>query len=86
MIMMPQEDKQIISLSAMSLGQVGFIVGFSLETKDGERVQAMGLVPGEQVEVVRRASSDGSIEIKIRSYFRSLRKPEADLIKVKLLA
>lgn len=82
---MTKDNKKIIALSAMSLGQHGLIVGFSLQTKDGERFHEMGLNPGEMVEIVRDAPSGGTIEIKIRGYFHSLRKQEADLIKVKLL-
>jgi len=82
---MPEKAQQIISLSEMSLGQRGLIFGFYFEAKDGERAQEMVLTPGEQVEIVRRAPQENSIEIKIRGYFLSLPKQQADLIKVKLL-
>ncbi|MBF0505109.1 MAG: ferrous iron transport protein A [Candidatus Omnitrophica bacterium] len=82
----PEDDRQIISLSAMSLGQRGEIVGFSLENEGGGPIHEMVLAPGEQVEIVRRAGPADAIEIKIRGYFLSLPKPQADLIKVKLLA
>jgi Fe2+ transport system protein FeoA len=80
-----ENDRPLISLSSMSLGQKGLIVAFSFESAEGERVQKMGMVPGEQLEIVRLPAQEGPIEIKIRGYFISLLKQEADRIKVKLL-
>jgi len=81
---MSEVDKQLIALSSMSVGQKALIVAFSVDTKEGERIQEMGLSPGEQLEVMRLAP--GAVEIKIRSYFVSLSKNEADHIKVKLFS
>jgi ferrous iron transport protein A len=81
------ENKQdLIALSSLSLGQKALVVAFSLDTKEGERIHEMGLVPGEQLEIVRLAPQGDPIEIRIRGYFVSLCKKEADRIKVKLLA
>ena len=82
----PQNDQQLIALSSMSLGQRALIVAFAYDTDQGERIQKMGFVPGEQLEVVRLPPQGGSIEIKIRGYFVSLGKQEADRIKVKPLS
>lgn len=79
-------DEQLIALSSMSLGQKALVVAFSFDTDQGERIQKMGLVPGELLEVVRVPPQGGSIEIKIRGYFVSLPKKEADRIKVKPLS
>ena len=83
---MSEEKEQLIALSSMALGQKGLIVAFSFETEEGERIQKMGFAPGEQLEIVRLPSQGDPIEIKIRGYFVSLRKQEADRIKVKLLS
>ena len=69
-------------LSELSLGQVGTIVKFVVENEDCERIEEMGLTPGEQVEIIRFAPMGDPIEIKIRGYSLSLRKEEADLIEV----
>ncbi len=82
---MSKSNEKWVSLSSLSLGQKGLIVAFSVDTAHGEYIQKMGLVPGELMEVVRIAPHEGTIEIKIRSYFASLRLEEADHIMVKPL-
>ena len=82
---MPGNDEQLIALSSMSLGQRARIVAFSFDVDGGEHTQKMGLVPGEMLEVVRLPPQGEPVEIKIRGYFISLRKQEADRIMVKLL-
>ena len=81
---MPEKDKQLVALSSLSVGQRALVVAFSFDTKEGERIQEMGLSPGEKLEVARLPPSGDVIEIKIRGYFISLHKQEADLIKVRL--
>ena len=83
---MPQEDTPLITLSSLSLGQKAIVVAFSIDTEQGEYVQNIGLTPGEQLEVVRLLPTGETIEIKIREYFISLSKKDADHIKVKLLS
>jgi Fe2+ transport system protein FeoA len=82
---MSGNGEKLIALSSMSLGQKALIVAFTFETEDGERILNMGLVPGEKVEIVRLPPLGDPIEIKIRGYFLSLSKQEADHIKVKPL-
>ena len=82
---MPEDHKKTVLLSQMSIGQQGIVDDFMFETDDYERIEEMGLTPGETVEVVRYAPLGDPIEIKIRGYSLSLRKQEADRIKVKLL-
>lgn len=77
-----QANEQIILLSQMSVGQKGVVYDFACEDEDSERVEEMGLTPGELIEVVRYAPMGDPIEIKIRGYFLSLRKEEADLVQV----
>ena len=73
-----------ILLSQMSIGQRGVIHNFVVESDDCERIEEMGVTPGEQVEIVRYAPLGDPIEIKIRGYLLSLRKDEADRIEVAL--
>ncbi len=75
----------VMLLSQMSAGQKAVIEDFLHEGEEAERLQEMGLTPGENVEIIRYAPLGDPIEIKIRGYLLSLRKQEADLIKVKLL-
>ena len=81
---MSNQEEQLVTLSSLSMGQKALLVAFLIDTPKGESIQKMGLTPGEQLEVVRLAGDD-SIEIKIRGYFLSLSKSEADRIKVKPL-
>lgn len=82
---MPENNEQLIALSSLTLGQKAQIMAFSFDASEGERIQNMGFSPGEQLEVVR-LPQEGPIEMKIRGYFVSLSKQEADRIKVKLLS
>lgn len=72
-------------LSQLSLGQKGTIAGFVIENDDCERIEEMGLTPGEIVEIIRFAPLGDPLEIKIRGYSLSLRKEEANLIEVELV-
>ena len=69
-------------LSELQVGQKGKIKGFLIENEDCERIEEMGVTPGEDVEVIRYAPLGDPIEIKIRGYSLSLRKDEAELIEV----
>jgi ferrous iron transport protein A len=84
-INMLKNDEHLVAISSMSIGQKALIVAFSFDTEKGERIQKMGLVPGELLEIMRAPCPEGPIEIKIRGYFISLRKEEADRIMVKLM-
>ena len=79
------EHAKTIFLSQMSVGQRGIVEDFTVQGDGCERIEEMGVTPGEPVEVIRYAPLGDPIEIKIRGYLLSLRKKEADLIKVKLL-
>ena len=78
-------NDKIILLSQLPVGQRGIIEDFTMEGEGYERIEEMGVTPGEQIEVVRYAPLGDPIEIKIRGYSLSLRKQEADRIKIKLL-
>lgn len=49
------------------------------------RILDMGMVPGSDVEVVRKAPLGDPIEFKVKGYNLSLRKDEAELIVVQVL-
>ena len=75
-----------ILLSKMSVNQCGVIKRFIIEGDDCERLEEMGITPGENVMVVRYAPLGDPIEIKIRGYLLSLRREEAERIEVALLS
>ncbi len=78
------KNNNTVPLSKMSIGQKGRIRDFIVESDDCERIEEMGVTPGEYVEVVRYAPLGDPIEIKIRGYHLSLRKEEAQLIQVEV--
>ena len=78
--------EKTILLSQMSVGQKGIIRDFTADNDDYERIVEMGVTPGEQVEIIRYAPLGDPIEIRVRGYLLSLRKQEADRIKVALLS
>ena len=82
---MAADNKKILFLSQMSIGQRGTIEDFLVDSEDSERIQEMGITSGEEVELIRYAPLGDPIEIKIRGYCLSLRRQEADQIKVSLL-
>ena len=75
-------DPKTILLSNMSINDSGTIKRFVIEGDDCERLEEMGITPGEKVTMVRYAPLGDPIEIKIRGYLLSLRKEEADRIEV----
>jgi Fe2+ transport system protein FeoA len=79
------ENPKTVSLSKMLIGQKGLIRKFVVESDDCERIEEMGVTPGEHVEVVRYAPLGDPVEIKIRGYHLSLRKEEAELIQVEVI-
>ena len=81
---MAANDQSLIPLSQLTLGQKALLVAFSLNDQEGERIIKMGLTPGENLEIVRQSASESTLEIKIRGYFVSLPKDQADRILVKL--
>jgi ferrous iron transport protein A len=78
-------SEETILLSQMTIGQRGVIRDYTADNNDYERIVEMGVTPGEQVEIIRYAPLGDPIEIRIRGYLLSLRKQEADRIKVALL-
>ncbi len=71
-----------ILLSQMSLGQKGRILEVAGNGEICHRLLELGLTPGSMVEMVRFAPLGDPIDIKIRGYHLSLRRHEADVVKV----
>ncbi|MDD4330899.1 MAG: FeoA family protein [Methanosarcinaceae archaeon] len=76
------EEKKLDSLEPGSKVQVIEILGKGPVRR---RLLDMGLVPGTDVEVVRKAPFGDPIEYRVRGYGLSLRKAEAALVCVRTL-
>lgn len=73
------------SLGALAIGQRGRVVGFDLPPENRQRLLEMGLTVGAQFEVVRFAPLGDPIDIKVRGYHLSLRKRDAEGVRIALL-
>jgi ferrous iron transport protein A len=76
----------MLFLNQLQVGQRGRIV--SLEGTDAltQRLMEMGLLDGEEVEVIGFAPLGDPVEIRLADYRLSLRRSEAARIQVTLLS
>lgn len=75
--------QKIKSLVDLQIGERARITGFAPGAKlYRQKLLAMGLTPGVDIEVLRRAPLGDPIEIKVRGYSLSLRKKECQCVAV----
>lgn len=72
----------VIPLSQMQAGQTGTIEELAGQGNVCHRLLEMGITRGTTVEVVRFAPMGDPIDIKVRGYHLSLRRQEAEVIRV----
>lgn len=73
-------NKTIADLAA---GQQGTVLGFAAEASAyRQKLLAMGLIKGTTFQVARVAPMGDPVEIKVRDYFLSLRKDEAQALRI----
>lgn len=71
------------TLAEMRAGEMGRICGFYPGDRAyRQKLLAMGLTPNTKIEVVRRAPLGDPIQIRVHTYFLSLRQTEAALLKI----
>lgn len=63
-------------------GESGVIAGISGDPAIARRLMELGLVPGTPVEVVRLAPLGDPVELRIRQIHLSIRRSEANRIRV----
>ncbi len=71
-----------IPLSQLKVGQSGQVEEISGESVLSHRLLEMGITKGTELEVVRFAPMGDPIDIRVRGYHLSLRKKEAEVIRV----
>ena len=69
-----------LKLSEFTVGQSGVIKSVSGEGRIRRRLFDMGVTPGAEVYLRKRAPLGDPVEITIRDYELSLRKSEAELV------
>lgn len=70
-------------LSSLPIGSRATVLELHLPPAARARLMEMGLLAGTAVELVRFAPLGDPVEIKVRGYNLSLRKHEAELIRVR---
>ena len=71
-----------VSLNALAVGHSGRVVTLSVPGAARARLMELGLTPGVLVSVVRFAPLGDPVEVRVRGYSLSLRKAEAEGIRV----
>jgi len=75
-----------LDLAALAPGDRGRIVGLQRGDRSyREKLLSMGLTPGTEFSVVRLAPMGDPVELSVRGYAVSLRKGEAQLLRVERL-
>ncbi len=74
------------SLDQLAAGYRARVIGIRGDGPLVQRLYEMGLLEGEEVEVVGFAPLGDPMEIRLRDYRLSLRRNEARLIDVELLS
>ncbi|WP_029009798.1 FeoA family protein [Azospirillum halopraeferens] len=75
-----------MSISAMKPGDRARITGFEKGRRDyREKLLSMGMVPGTEFALTRIAPLGDPVEIRVRGFAMSLRRQEADALKVEVL-
>jgi ferrous iron transport protein A len=74
------------SLDQLKPGQRGRITALAGNDALAQRLMEMGLLEGEEIEVVRFAPLGDPIEIRVNGYFLSLRRSEASRLEIENVA
>ncbi len=70
----------IKKLANRAINEVIKIKGFINENDDILRLQEMGLLPGTEVQIMRKGPLGWPLEINVRGYSLALRKEDAELV------
>lgn len=70
------------ALDELESGERGVIAGIDCEPSVVRRLMELGLVPGTDIEMIRRAPLGDPLEVSVRGLHLSLRRSEARWIHV----
>ena len=71
----------MILLSELKIGELGIIKKIDSHL---HRLLVMGLIPGAEIKLIRKAPIGDPLEFEIKNYSLSLRKEECQKIEVQL--
>ena len=80
------KGRVMVPLDQLRPGQRGRIVSLQGEDSLAQRLMEMGLVEGDEVEVVGFAPLGDPVEVRLADYRLSLRRAEAARVRVTVLA
>ena len=72
-------------LSALAVGSRGRVLGYTEETVYSAQLQRLGLTPGTEFQVVRKAPLGNPVELRVRGYSLALRPEEASEMLIQTL-
>ena len=75
-------SSKAIPLASIRIGSAGRIVALPFGSPAMTRLREMGLLPGTEVRLVRKAPLGDPLEFSVRGSLLSLRRNEAELIEV----
>ena len=81
----PVLPEKSVSLVALASRQLARITGLDLPPERRSRLLEMGLTTGAEIQLIRFAPLGDPVEIEVRGYRLSLRKREAEGIRVACL-
>ncbi len=76
-------SKESQPLTSLALGSAAIVSAIKIPPENRGRLQEMGLLVGTPVTLVRFAPLGDPVEIKVRGYYLTLRKHEAEQIWVR---
>lgn len=74
-----------LNLTHINPGEIAQIVSFNDEAKMTSRLVEMGLIPGVAFRMIKAAPFNGPVEVKVREYYVSIRRIDAQHIYVERL-
>lgn len=73
-----------INLSDLKIGEAGVVEDFS-DVELSLKLMEMGCIPGEKIQLHKYAPMGDPMMIEVSGYFLTMRKQEAQTIRVSLL-
>ena len=78
----PRPTQAVRTLDELALGERGVIDGIECAPAVARRLMELGLVPGTDVQLIRRAPLGDPLEVSVRGARLSVRRSEARHINV----
>ena len=73
------------TLYELDIDKSGRVVSFNNKNEAKVRLAEMGIMPGIDIRMIKKAPFGGPIHIKINNYYITLRKEDALLINIEYL-